>query len=85
MVVENQQLSRELSKLQAPEQKQSSSDNEEIIECLKQQIQSLLQEKDHVSKLWQNANKSAELLEQELRVFQSGSENFVPKKDVLKV
>lgn len=74
-----------MNKLQTPQQTELISDNDEIIECLKQQIKTLLKEKEHISQLWQNATKSIEILEGELRIFQSGTENFIPKTDLLKV
>lgn len=85
LVIENQELSKELTKFQTPQPVKSSSDSDGVIECLKQQIRHLLKEKEHISHLWQNATKSVEILEGELSIFQSGNENFVPKNDLLKV
>lgn len=85
LVAENQELSKELSKLRLSNVAKSPPENDEIVDCLKQQVKNLLSEKEHLSNLWQNANKTVEILEGELRIFQSGSENLVPKKDLLKV
>lgn len=72
--MENQELSKDLSKLQAPGNLKSSSENDELTVCLKQQIKYLVSEKEHIWQLWQTAAKSVEILEAELRIFQNGDE-----------
>lgn len=81
LLKENQELRKELSKFQTCEK--PSAEHDELIDCLKQQIKNLLSEKDDLSKLWVNANKTIELLEGELQIYQSG--HVVPKAELLNV
>lgn len=58
---------------------------DDITQNLQQQIHFLTKEKESSTKLWQNAVKTIDSLEQDLRIYQSGVDGFVPKKDVSKV
>lgn len=79
---ENQELSKQL--ISAQNHQQNHIENDSLIANLKQQVNILLSEKDCISKLWQEGVKTIDHLEDELKVYQSGFESFVPKKDYLK-
>lgn len=80
---ENQELSKQLALIQAQNPQQNDIENDSLITNLKQQITILLSEKDCISKLWQEGVKTMDHLEDELKVYRSGYDSFVPKKDFL--
>ncbi|XP_060530717.1 sodium channel and clathrin linker 1-like [Cylas formicarius] len=60
-------------------------ENAELINNLKEQISLSIAEKEHFSKLWQNSVQMIDHLEGELKVFQAGTEDFLPKQQVKKL
>ncbi|XP_050299162.1 sodium channel and clathrin linker 1-like isoform X2 [Anthonomus grandis grandis] len=87
VILENKELSKTIFNiLDANQQKANIIEhNHEVTDNLKTQIQILITEKDYVSKLWQNAIKTIHKLEDNIKLFEAGYENFVPKKDHLKL
>lgn len=59
--------------------------NHDLTENLKQQLNTLNAEKECITKLWQEAVKAVYALEDELKIFQAGHENLVPKRELQKV
>ncbi|CAH0559965.1 unnamed protein product [Brassicogethes aeneus] len=57
----------------------------DIVESLRQQINVLTNEKDYSTQLWQNAMKTIDSLEEDLKYYQSGLEGFVPKNEISKI
>ncbi|KAJ8927182.1 hypothetical protein NQ314_020458 [Rhamnusium bicolor] len=88
LLEENKRLSKELNDLLESKEKTDvfyTHDQSDLIENLKGQINALISEKEYSTKLWQNSIKTIDLLEDELKVFQAGTQEFIPKKDFVEV
>ncbi|KAJ8984432.1 hypothetical protein NQ317_012495 [Molorchus minor] len=87
LLEENQRLSIELNAvLECKERIESCAVQEkEVVENLKKQISALISEKESTTKLWKNSVRTIDFLEDELKVFQAGTQGFIPKKDFAKV
>nr|XP_023016021.1 hyaluronan-mediated motility receptor-like [Leptinotarsa decemlineata] len=81
---ENNRLSKQIKEL-THIGNQDSSLQSELVKNLQQQIVTLSNEKEEITKLWQHSRKSLEILENELKIFQTGSQDFVPKSEYIKV
>ncbi|XP_018565268.1 uncharacterized protein PFB0765w-like [Anoplophora glabripennis] len=84
---ENKRLNQELKQSFSLKENEISlyHDHTDLTTNLKQQVQKLLDEKECTTKLWQNSLRTIDFLEGELKVFQAGTQGFVPKKDVVKL
>lgn len=90
MVLENDKIQRKCQELVEKTEKPELNDLEdcfskEIVDNLREQLDSSLKEKECTLKLWQNAVETIDSLEEQLQVFQAGAESFVPKKEYFKV
>ncbi|KAG5898615.1 hypothetical protein JTB14_020991 [Gonioctena quinquepunctata] len=83
---ENNRLAKELKEVSSPnEYKDVSIHSEQLVKKLQQQIHSLLLEKEEITRSWHDSLKSVEILENELKSFQNGTQDFVPKNEFIKV
>ncbi|KAH1019245.1 hypothetical protein HUJ04_009090 [Dendroctonus ponderosae] len=86
VIAENQDLSRQCENvIRSSKCHLQENEDHDLTENLKQQINTLNTEKECVTKLWQEAVKAIDALEDELKIFQAGHENFVSKKELQKL
>lgn len=87
VVVENDKLSRDISYLISKEQQNQSGDSNQpkIIENLKMQLSLIATEKDYAMQLWHNAITMIDHLEEELKGYQEGRNNYIPKTEALRL
>lgn len=86
VIAENNKLSQNFQDVLTSKQSDTFDvDNEGIVSNLRQQINTLITEKEYVTKLWQEGIKTIDRLEDELKIFQAGTESFIPKKEFQKV
>ncbi|KAK9877668.1 hypothetical protein WA026_019339 [Henosepilachna vigintioctopunctata] len=88
VVDENDKLSKHITYLinKNNQDKDIPSQNEPIkVENLKKQLNLIATEKDYTVQLWQNALKTIDHLEGELRIYQSNRKDYISKEEVMKM
>ncbi|KYB27921.1 hypothetical protein TcasGA2_TC008020, partial [Tribolium castaneum] len=82
---ENSQLRDELGRVYVDITKcevEHTYKESDLVENLKKQLHTVIEEKEQAVKLWQNAASTVELLESELRIFHENTEGFIPKNQL---
>lgn len=84
VVSENEKLSKDINFLLNEHYANSESGHydQQIVTNLKKQLSLIVSEKEYTMQLWQNAVNTIDNLEKELRVYQDGRKQYIPKEDV---